>query len=198
MAEALLPPARAGCPPDPAIHAISSRARQVTEEVRRAVGAVDPAAAAALLAAAGAARRVFFDAQGRSGLVARAIAMRWMHLGVTSYVTGETITPAIGDSDLLVCLSASGRTSTTLAHAATARDVGARIAALTATASSPLAGTADLVVLIPARAGVATAQHAGSLFEQACLVLGDVICGVFAEQHAIPDRQLGLMHANLL
>jgi 6-phospho-3-hexuloisomerase len=178
--------------------AISSRACQVTEEIRQAIGKVDPTAAAALLAAASAARRVFFDAQGRSGLVARALAMRWMHLGVTAHVAGETTTPAIGEDDLLVCLSASGNTSITLAHAAVARQAGARIAVITATAASPLAETADLIVLIPARTQVSTVQHAGSLFEQASLILGDVICAVFADKHAIGDAQLDRRHSNLL
>ncbi len=198
MAEAAPQLTRPGGPPDGVIAAIPARAHQVLAEVSRAVGAVDPAAAAALLAAVGMARRVFFDAQGRSGLVAQAIAMRWMHLGVTCYVTGETVTPAIGGGDLLVYVSASGRTSTTLAHAATARESGAQVAVLTATADSPLAGAADLAVLIPARTGVTTAQHAGSLFEQACLIVGDVICAIFAEQRAIADHQLGRRHANLL
>jgi hypothetical protein len=65
--------------------------------------------------------------------------MRWMHLGVTAHVIGKTITPAIGPDDLLICLSASGHTGTTIAHAATGRRAGARVAVLTATADSPLA-----------------------------------------------------------
>jgi 6-phospho-3-hexuloisomerase len=178
--------------------AISARTRQVIEEIGQTVSQVDSATAAALLAAATAARRVFFDAQGRSGLVARALAMRWMHLGITAYVTGETITPAIGEGDLLICLSATGRTSTTLAHAATARQAGARVVTITAAAGNPLANAADLLVLIPARTCVPTTQHAGSLFEQAALILGDALCSIFAEQHAIPDSQLSSRHANLL
>ena len=32
---------------------------------------------------------------GRSGLVAKAFAMRLMHLGLEAFVVGETITPAL-------------------------------------------------------------------------------------------------------
>lgn len=39
--------------------------------------------------------RIFVIGEGRSGLMARAFAMRLMHLGAVSYVIGETITPAI-------------------------------------------------------------------------------------------------------
>jgi Predicted sugar phosphate isomerase involved in capsule formation len=42
---------------------------------------------------------------GRSGLVAKAFAMRLMHLGMISYVVGETITPALQTGDLIVVLS---------------------------------------------------------------------------------------------
>jgi 6-phospho-3-hexuloisomerase len=179
----------------PESDAIRSRADDVLREIGKVVNAVDLAAVAALLAAAGEAQRMFFAAQGRSGLVARAVAMRWMHLGVTAYVAGETVTPAIGDGDLLVCLSASGRTAATLGHARTAHAAGARVAALTAAPDGPLSAAADLVVVIPA---ATTVQHAGSLFEQACLILGDVLCGVFQDLRATPDQELDRRHANLL
>jgi 6-phospho-3-hexuloisomerase len=184
-------------PPAPA-GAVLSRAAKVVGEIRQVLDSIEPDALTALLAATAQARRLFFAAQGRSGLVARATAMRWMHMGVTSYFAGETVTPAISDGDLLMCLSASGSTAATLIHAGTARAAGARVVALTTTHDSPLAGEAELVVVIPAGASVSTAQHAGSLFEQSCLILGDVLCDIFQQQHAIPDRELNRRHANLL
>ena len=54
--------------------------------------------------------RIFVIGEGRSGLMARAFAMRLMHLGAVSYVIGETITPAIAEGDILVAISGSGRT----------------------------------------------------------------------------------------
>ncbi len=45
------------------------------------------------------AENVFILGLGRSGLVAKAFAMRLMHLGISVYVVGETITPAIYDTD---------------------------------------------------------------------------------------------------
>ncbi|OXM64384.1 MULTISPECIES: SIS domain-containing protein [Amycolatopsis] len=173
---------------------VLNRARAVLAEVHDAVTAVDPAAAAALGAAITTARTVFFDARGRSGLVAKALAMRWMHLGLRVHVAGETTAPAITADDLLVCLSASGRTTGPLANAGVARARGARVAVLTAAPDSPLAAEADLVVVVPTGGG----QHGGSLFEQACLLLGDALCGAFQHAHAIPDAALSERHANLL
>ena len=57
------------------------------------------------------ANNVFIIGLGRSGLVARAFAMRLMHLGISVYVVGETITPAIYADDCLLAISGSGETS---------------------------------------------------------------------------------------
>lgn len=46
--------------------------------------------------------RIYVAGAGRSGLIAKAFAMRLMHIGMESYVVGETITPAMQNGDLLV------------------------------------------------------------------------------------------------
>ncbi len=58
-----------------------------------------------------AAGRVYVAGAGRSGLVAKAFAMRLMHIGYDSYVIGETITPAFSRGDTLVVFSGSGETN---------------------------------------------------------------------------------------
>src|SRR5512146_3235565 len=63
----------------------------VLDEVKGALAQVAPEEAASLVQALLEARRVFAAGEGRSGLVARALAMRLRHLGRESYVTGETI-----------------------------------------------------------------------------------------------------------
>src|SRR5665811_602610 len=40
-------------------------------------------------------KRVFVMGAGRSGLAAKAFAMRLMHLGLNVYVVGETVTPCL-------------------------------------------------------------------------------------------------------
>ena len=58
------------------------------------------------------AQRIYVMGAGRSGLVAKGFAMRLMHLGLQSYVVGETITPALRKGDVIVIFSGSGRTKT--------------------------------------------------------------------------------------
>ncbi len=89
---------------------------------------------------------------GRSGLVARAFAMRLMHLGFRTHVLGETITPAVGTHDLIVALSGSGTTGIVVEAAKAGKKVGAKVVALTSHPDSLLAKEADHVVKIPGRA----------------------------------------------
>ena len=51
------------------------------------------------------AKNVFVTGAGRSGLAGKAFAMRLMHLGLSAYVVGEPISPAIHKGDCIVVIS---------------------------------------------------------------------------------------------
>ena len=53
-------------------------------------------------------KNIFVTGAGRSGLAAKAFAMRLMHLGLSAYVVGETISPAIYADDCIGAISGSG------------------------------------------------------------------------------------------
>ncbi|KIL39877.1 6-phospho 3-hexuloisomerase [Gordoniibacillus kamchatkensis] len=167
----------------------------ILSELRDIADAVDPAELQALTEALIAAKRVFFSGQGRSGLMVRAIAIRLMHIGLTVYVAGETSAPSIGQGDLLVAVSASAKTQATLTHMDVARRTGAKVALVSAVAVNP--GLSDILVTIPARTAVATLQHAGSLFEQSLLLIGDAIAWQVQRSLRVEDRELDERHANL-
>jgi 6-phospho-3-hexuloisomerase len=88
-----------------------------------------------LITSAGA---IFAVGNGRSGLALRMAAMRFMHLGMTVYVVGETTTPAIKSGGLLLAVSGSGKTDTVVRAARVAGECGAVVAGVTAGAESPL------------------------------------------------------------
>ncbi|KAF5083351.1 6-phospho-3-hexuloisomerase [Methanobacterium aggregans] len=94
---------------------------------------------------------VFLLGQGRSGLVARAFAMRLMHLGISVYVVGETITPAITQDDCLLAISGSGETSYIISTAKIAKKRGAKLIAVTSYDDSTLGKMSDLIVHIQGR-----------------------------------------------
>ncbi|MDD1674356.1 MAG: SIS domain-containing protein, partial [Methanomicrobiales archaeon] len=82
------------------------------------------------------AKRVYVMGAGRSGLVAKAFAMRLMHLGIHSFVVGETITPAMQPGDSMVVFSGSGETKTVADIAETAKGIGARLCLITSNKDS--------------------------------------------------------------
>ena len=96
-------------------------------------------------------KRIFITGAGRSGLMGRAFAMRLMHLGFHVYVIGETITPAAGKGDILVAISGSGRTGIVVTVAQVAKQVGAKVIAVTSHPDSPLGQLADHIVFVPGR-----------------------------------------------
>lgn len=173
-------------------HAVNAAA-----EITTLVAAVDPASLDALVDRIDRGGRVYASGHGRSGLVARAIAMRLMHLGIPAHVVGETGTPAIESGDLLLVISSSGAGAPALAQAATARRVGADVVALSARPDVALAAESAEVIVVPARVEVASSQHAGSLFEQGCLVLGDAVCSALQARRGVTTDEMDARHANL-
>jgi 6-phospho-3-hexuloisomerase len=100
-------------------------------------------------------RRIMIIGVGRSGLIGRSFAMRLMHLGFNVYVMGETITPAIGKDDLIIAISGSGTTKLVVTAAEIAKEVGAKIVAVTSHPDSELGKIADHVVQIKGRTKIA-------------------------------------------
>ncbi len=149
-----------------------------------------------------AAPRVFVHGAGRSGIALGMTAMRLMHLGLEVHVVGEVTAPAITSGDLLLTASGSGTTGGIVRAAATARDVGAAVAAVTTAAESPLAALATEVLVVRAaakqdRSGTASAQYAGGLFEQTVVVLGDALFHALWRRSGRSADDLWPRHANL-
>jgi 6-phospho-3-hexuloisomerase len=154
----------------------------IAGEVSRALNKVDRGAVAELADRIDAASRVMVAGEGRSGLMARAFAMRLMHLGLFVYVVGEITTPAVSGSDSLVAVSGSGTTAATVRTATNAHDVGAKVLAVTTEPNSELGTLADYLLPIPAatkyrRADEApTVQPLSSLFDQVTHLVLDAVC----------------------
>jgi len=96
-------------------------------------------------------RRVFVAGAGRSGLIAKAFAMRLMHLNITVHVIGETITPSLKEGDLFIGVTGSGETSRVVNAAETAMEIGAQIITITSYPDSTLGNLADHTVVLPGR-----------------------------------------------
>lgn len=174
----------------------------VQDEISGVFQSVDPAQVAALVTELRLADKIFVTGAGRSGLVLKMAAMRLMHLGLTVHVVGEITAPAIRSGDLLLAASGSGTTAGVVKAAETAAAQGARIAAYTTNAGSPLAKAASAVVIIPAaqktdHGSNLSRQYSGSLFEQVLFATTEAVFqGLWDEDAATPE-ELWQRHANL-
>lgn len=97
------------------------------------------------------ANNVFVTGAGRSGLAAKAFAMRLMHLGLSAYVVGETISPAINKGDCIIAISGSGETNTIVSAAKIAKDRGSDVLAVTSYPESTLGKLADGYLFVKGR-----------------------------------------------
>lgn len=174
----------------------------VLDEVSGAVRSVDPDTLAVSAELIEHADRIFVFGQGRSGIALRAIGMRLMHLGLSVHVVGETTAPAIGPGDVLIAASGSGTTESVVRAADRAAAAGAAVIAVTTAAESPLARLAARTVRIDAavktdHGGSSSAQYAGSLFEQAVLLVGDALFHALWQRSGAAAEELWTRHANL-
>ena len=147
-------------------------------------------------------KRLFVIGAGRTGLMMKAAAMRFMHLGYTVHVVGETTTPAIAEGDLLLAASGSGTTSSIVKAAEKAHAAGAIVAVLSTTKESPLAAIAKTLLIIPAAQkqdfhGAVSGQYAGSLFEQTVLVVMDALFQSMCTVSGTPPEVMWKLHANM-
>jgi 6-phospho-3-hexuloisomerase len=146
--------------------------------------------------------RVHVAGEGRSGLMGKAFAMRLMHLGLTVYAVGETITPAVSDGDLLVVLSGSGTTAGAVRTAQSARSAGAGVHAVTTDPTSPLVEVADAALVLPAATKYRKADEApriqplSSLFDQMTHIALDVVCLEVARRRDIDNDRARASHSN--
>ncbi len=100
-------------------------------------------------------KKILIIGTGRSGFVGKCFALRLMHLGFNVYVAGETITPALRKEDLVIAISGSGTTRTVVTQAEVAKEIGAKVIAITSRPESPLGRISDLVVVVKGRTKIA-------------------------------------------
>ncbi|MFW5987471.1 MAG: 6-phospho-3-hexuloisomerase [Methanohalophilus sp.] len=105
---------------------------------------------------------IFIMGAGRSGLVGKAFAMRLMHLGFTSYVVGESTTPAVHKNDVVIAISGSGETRSVSDLGRIAKDIGATLITVTSNKDSTLGHISDATLEIHGR----SKEDAGGYLER--------------------------------
>jgi len=122
-------------------------------------------------------RCVFVYGAGRSGLVINSFAKRLGHLGIKTYVIGESITPPIESTDCVIFLSGSGKTKSLIKTAEITKKIAKNII-ITGNGKSKLASYKDILLVICFETNeVERAKLAplGTLFEDTAMILLDCI-----------------------
>jgi 6-phospho-3-hexuloisomerase len=176
---------------------VNNKLNSIIEELKNAFINIDEDKANKIVNCIISADRIFITGQGRTGIMAKAFAMRLMHLGLKCFIVGETLTPSIQSGDLLIAGSGSGESRITCYIANSAREKGAHICSITTNKDSELAKLSDVYVTIADRGKTNTCQFGGSLFEQSLLIYFDSIIILIIEKLGMSYLDMKNMHANL-
>ena len=130
---------------------VFSSMRLIIENLKEVIDKLDKEAIKAMLQKTIDGNRVFVMGAGRSGLVAKAFAMRLMQLGFSVYVVGETTTPAVLPSDVVIAISRSGETRTITDLGKAAKDIGSTLLTITSKKDSTLSKISDITLIIPSK-----------------------------------------------
>lgn len=176
----------------------------VLEELSRTLNSIDPASLERLADEILAADQVFFVGVGRVLLSLQSVCKRLAHLGIKAHYVGEITEPAITKNDLLIVGSGSGASLFPLGIAKKARSAAdCRIVHIGSNPNSEMKDIADFMVRIPVRTKfyledeIDSCQIMTSLFEQAVLLVGDVLAKMIVERRQLDMKSLWQYHANL-
>ena len=144
--------------------------------------------------------RIFIYGAGRSGLVAKAFAIRLVHLGFQTFVIGETITAPVQKGDLVIIVSGSGETIPAVMTAEIANNIGAKVISITGKKESGIAKYADIILFISAACNVVERRKyapLGTLFEASVWILLDGIVADLLEGKRETEETMRHRHATL-
>jgi len=145
-------------------------------------------------------KRVFVYGAGRSGLVARAFAIRLVHLGFQTFVIGETIGAPVKKDDLVFIVSGSGETITSVMTAEIARDIGAKLVVVTGEKNARINRFADVIIVLSAACQDTEKKKLaplGTLFEASVWVLLDAIVAMLMDSKGETEKTMQSRHATL-
>lgn len=146
-------------------------------------------------------QRIFCYGTGRSGLMLKALAMRLMQMGYTSYVVGETTTPSTQKGDLLIAASASGETSSVCDAVRSGIKQGMDVITITGTKESTLSKLCVPLIRIDAatkfKTNASSVQPLGSLFEQMLLMIFDSVILKMSRRNEGTNEAMARKHASI-
>lgn len=145
---------------------------------------------------------IFVYGAGRSGFMGRAFAQRMMHLGISSCFVSDAVTHQYTKKDLLILISGSGETTSPVAIGKKAKEIGGKIALITANPQSSIGQIADCIITILGKSkDKATAEKTlapyTSLFDISTLSFLDSIGGILMGFLNVSEADIDKRHATV-
>ncbi|MFA4934485.1 MAG: 6-phospho-3-hexuloisomerase [Candidatus Methanoperedens sp.] len=181
----------------------------IADHIKKAASKLDRSSVTSLVNGILGSQRIFLMGAGRSGLAAKAFAMRLMHMGFNVYVVGETTAPAVQEDDLVIAVSGSGETPSIASLGAIAKKIGSKLAVVTSNKGSTLGNISDIVVIVPGRpkediiledyherrmVGYPELAPLGTIFEISALVFLDAVISEMMVRTGASEAELKKRH----
>lgn len=181
----------------------------IAKHIKKASSKLDTGSVTKLVDEIIGSQRIFLMGAGRSGLAAKAFAMRLMHIGFNVFVVGETTTPAVQPDDLVIAVSGSGETPSIASLGGIAIKIGSKLAVITSNKDSTLGNISDIVVIVPGRpkedviyedyherrmVGYPELAPLGTIFEITALVFLDAVVSELMVRTGASEAELKKRH----
>ncbi len=181
----------------------------IADHIKRVASKLDTGSVTALVNSIIGSKKIFLMGAGRSGLAARAFAMRLMHMGFDVHVVGEITAPAVQPEDLVIAVSGSGETTSIANLGAISKKIGSKLATITSNKDSTIGKISDVVVLIPGRPkedidyedyqerrmiGYTQLAPLGTVFEISALVFLDAVISELMVKTGASEAELKKRH----
>lgn len=145
---------------------------------------------------------IFLYGAGRSGFIGRSFAQRLMHLGIKSCFVSDAVTYQYKENDLLILISGSGETTSTVAIAQKAKQIGGKIILLSNNPTSTIGKISDITISIEGKSkDIALSQESlapyTSLFDISTLAVLDSIAGVLMNKLGVTEADIDKRHASI-
>ncbi len=175
-------------------------AAKVLEENRQVLDRINLNEVETLLAEIDKAKTIQLYAMGRMGLSMRGFAMRLKHMGYDAYIVYDTITPCIGEGDLLIDMC--GMTNVEMNIVKLAKEAGARIGIMGPHPENEIGQLADFSVRVPGQffgdpSEVKSIQPMCTILEQSMFLLTDILTMMIIERKHIDIDVMHKRHTNL-
>ena len=146
------------------------------------------------------AHRIFVYGAGRSGHVAKAFAIRLVHLGFQTFVIGETIGAPVKKDDMVFIVSGSGQTIPSVMTAEITWNIGAKLVVVTGKKNSRITKFADISIILSSDCPEEHRKNLsplGTLFEASACILLDSIIAELMKQKGETEASMRSRHATL-